>query len=320
MRDHGGNLDWAQAHYGGAPGDWLDLSTGINRLPWPVPALPPRAWTDLPTRADMAALCRAASRAYGASGALCALSGASQAIQLIPRLTPPGLARVLSPTYNEHAAALRAAGWRVEPVTQPEALAGADLGIIVNPNNPDGQRHDPARLLDLQPRVGRLVVDESFGEVAAPLSLASATGRPGLIVLRSFGKFYGLAGLRLGFALGDSETIAALADLAGPWPVTGPAITIGQAALADTGWQAATRARLAADAARMDALCPWPLIGGSDLFRLYRSPDAVAAQAGLARGRVWSRIFPHDRHAIRLGLPAPQEWDRLATAFDGLDA
>ncbi|MFT4151924.1 MAG: threonine-phosphate decarboxylase CobD [Paracoccaceae bacterium] len=313
MRDHGGNLDEARARWGG--GDWIDLSTGINRVPWPVPDLPSRAWTDLPTTADMRLLCDAARAAWGVSGAVVPLAGASQAIQLIPRLSSPGCARVLSPTYNEHAAALKIAGWRVEPVATPEALAGADLAVVVNPNNPDGRQLTPAALLALLPRVGTLVVDESFADPLPALSLAGESGRAGLWVLRSFGKFYGLAGLRLGFALATPEPAARLAALAGPWPVSGAAVDIGARALADQDWQRATTGRLAQDARRLDALSPWPLAGGTPLFRLYDTPDAAAAQERLARHRIWSRIFPWSPGLIRLGLPAPGEWDRVAAAL-----
>ena len=313
MRDHGGNLDAARTRYGA--GDWIDLSTGINRVPWPVPVLPARAWTDLPTRADMARLADAARRAWGVTGAVVPLAGASQAIQLLPHLAPPGLARVLSPTYNEHAAALAQAGWRVEEVAEPQALEDADMAVVVNPNNPDGRHLPPFALLDLLQKVGTLVIDESFADPTPEMSLAGETGRENLWVLRSFGKFYGLAGLRLGFALCAPETAERLAALAGPWPVCGAAVEIGARALADSSWQAATAARLAADAQRMNRLSPWPLAGGTALFRLYDTPDAAAAQDALARHRIWSRIFPWSPRLIRLGLPAPQEWDRVDRAL-----
>ena len=313
MRDHGGNLDAARAAYGGT--DWIDLSTGINRVPWPVPEIPARAWADLPTRADFLRLEAAARTAWGVSGQVVPLAGASQAIQLIPQLSAPGKARVLTPTYNEHAAALRAAGWQVDEVGAPEALAGADLAVVVNPNNPDGRHLTPQVLLSLLRRVGQLVVDESFADPVPKLSLAGQSHQPGLWVLRSFGKFYGLAGLRLGFALAAPAQAEALRALAGPWPVSGPAIEIGARALADLDWQRATAARLVADAARLDALAPWRLQGGTELFRLYQSPDAKAAQAQLAAHRIWSRIFPWSPGLIRLGLPAPGEWPRVAEAM-----
>ncbi len=313
MRDHGGNLDAAIAAFGGT--GWIDLSTGINRVAYPLPPVPLRAWTDLPTRTDLAQLTDAARRAYGASGAVVPLAGAQQAIQLIPRLSRPSKARVLSPTYNEHATALTAAGWQVTPVDSLDALSGADLAVVVNPNNPTGQSFSPAALLAVRARVGGLIVDESFADPTPELSLASHTGQAGLWVLRSFGKFYGLAGLRLGFALGAEAEVATLADLAGPWPVCGAAVAVGCVALADREWQAATTARLAEDALRLDGLAPWPLVGGSTLFRLYDTRDAGAAQNALARHQVWSRIFPWSQRWIRLGLPAPQDWAQVAQAL-----
>ncbi|MFB2594540.1 threonine-phosphate decarboxylase CobD [Paracoccus sp. p4-l81] len=315
MRDHGGNLDAAQARWGGGP--WVDLSTGINRVPYPLPDLPGSAWTDLPTRAAMDLLTRAARTAYGTQAAVLPVAGAQAAIQMVPGLAAPGRAAVLSPTYNEHAAALREAGWQVDPVTRLADLAGADLAVVVNPNNPDGQTHAPQALRDLAGRVGQLIVDESFADPVPHLSIAADPG-PAL-VLRSFGKFYGLAGLRLGFVIGAPDRINGLARRAGPWPVSGAAIAIGCAALTDRAWQAATTARLARDAARLDALTAaagWSLVGGAHLFRLYHTPDAAAAQERLARGRIWSRIFPWHDHWLRLGLPGSvAEWAQLGKAL-----
>ena len=318
-RDHGGNLDAAMARFGGAPADWLDLSTGINPVPFPVPHLPVTAWTALPTRADTAALETAARTAYGTSADCVALAGAQAGIQLIPRLRAPGRARVLGPTYNEHAGALRAQGWAVETVTEPEALAGADLGVVVNPNNPDGGRTPMTALAALAPAVGLLVVDESFADATPEASLAPRLPMPGTIVLRSFGKFYGLAGLRLGFALGGSAEIETLRALAGPWAVGGPAIATGRAALADRAWQADTAARLDADAARLDALAEragMRLVGGTCLFRTYAVRDAAGMHRDLARQRIWTRIFPYSDSWIRFGLPGDTGgWDRLAAAL-----
>ncbi|WP_102224728.1 threonine-phosphate decarboxylase CobD [Acidimangrovimonas sediminis] len=323
MRDHGGNLDQAIARFGGAAEGWIDLSTGINRQPYPVPRLSPDAWAALPRRGAEAALISAAAHAYRTGAAILPLAGAQAAIQLVPRLGPPGRARVLSPTYNEHAAALRTGGWTVEEVTTPGALAGADLAVLVNPNNPDGRCLSPAELRDLAPRVGRLVVDESFADACPELSVAGIPN-PGIIVLRSFGKFYGLAGLRLGFALGTEAEIAALAAMAGPWAVSGPALEIGAKALRDDAWADDTRARLASEAPRIDALAAragWRLAGGAALFRLYDTPDAGAAQTGLARHGIWSRIFPGNARWLRLGLPGSEaEWARLARAMEEADA
>lgn len=318
MRDHGGDIDRAQAVYGGT--DWIDLSTGINRQPWPMPGLPASVWADLPTVAAKEALMAAARRAFATAAPGLALAGAQAAIQLLPRLGPPGRARVLAPTYNEHAAAFRAAGWQVEEVPALDALSGADLAVVVNPNNPDGRRHAPAALRALAQQVGRLVVDESFADADPALSLA-AEADEGITVLRSFGKFWGLAGLRLGFAFADAATVARLHEMAGPWPVSGPALEIGRLALADEGWRQATIARLAAEAPRLDQLTAgagWRLVGGTALFRTYDAGDAAAAQDRLARHRIWSRVFPYSARWIRLGLPGSiAEWARLAEALGG---
>lgn len=327
MRDHGGDLDRARATYGGE--GWIDLSTGINRLPFPLPDLPPRAWTVLPTAEDLAGLEAAAARAYGvppsdALGQVVALAGAQAAIQLVPRLASPGRAAVLAPSYNEHAASLAAQGWKVEDAPDLEAMAGADLAVVVNPNNPDGRRWRPEMLTDLAGRVGRLVVDESFADADPALSLAPWLREMGerVMILRSFGKFYGLAGLRLGFALAGRETAARLRALAGPWAVGGPAIAIGTAALADREWQRATTARLQAEAARLSALlrdrAGWPTVGATALFVTVETGDAAAAQARLARARIWTRRFPYSAGWLRLGLPgAAEEWDRLDAALAG---
>lgn len=237
--------------------------------------------------------------------------------------TPSGqtrrLARLVAPTYNEHATVLRAAGWQVEDVPQLADLAGADLAIVVNPNNPDGRSHGQAELLDVLGTVGRLVVDESFGDIAPHLSLLPHAGRPGLLILRSFGKFWGLAGVRLGFVFGSAPDIAALSALAGPWPVSGAALAIGEAALNTPDWAVETRRRLQAELPRIDALAlgaGWRIDGGTTLFRLYHTPDAVLAQDRLARARIWSRIFPWHPTWLRLGLPGSEsEWSRLAAVL-----
>ncbi len=317
MRDHGGNLDWAMNRWGGEAAAWLDLSTGINPEPYPLPELDPRAWRALPTQADLLALCEAARGAYGASAEIVAVQGAQAAIQALPHVLEGRTARVLGPTYNEHAASFSAAGWVAETVADVEELKGADVAVVVNPNNPDGRILLPDELSALAHQVGVLIVDESFADVSPGISTVGSAGG-NLVVLRSFGKFFGLAGVRLGFAIGSGGIIQKVRDISGPWPVSGPAIEIGRRALLDRDWQSATRKQLAEDAVRLDALAvrvKWRVLGGTDLFRLYEVRDAVAAQEALAASLVWSRIFPYSKTWVRLGLPGGEGWDQLEQAL-----
>ena len=318
-RDHGGNIGAAMAQFGGQAGDWIDLSTGINRIAYPVPALPPKVWHSLPDPGEMAAALSAAQDHYASHVPAMICAGAQAAIQMIPQLRAAGRAAVLAPSYNEHAACLREQSWQVTAAADLAAMRGADLAVVVNPNNPDGRVFTPANLLALLPEVGLLVVDESFGDVAPHLSLLPHAGRDKLLILRSFGKFWGIAGARFGLVFGAQSDVEQLRALAGPWPVSGPALHIARAAYADTDWADATRARLAQDAARMDDLARgagWRVVGGCDLFRLYETPDAAAAQTRLARAHIWSRIFPYSKTWLRLGpAGAANEWDRLAAAL-----
>lgn len=305
-RDHGGGLDAACAQWGGTVTDWLDLSTGINPVAYPLPDLPDRAWTALPDRDAQDALTTAARQFWNVPDAadIIAAPGASSLIARMPLIAPPGPVDIPSPTYNEHAAAFRAAGRDVGP--------GGQTRVLVHPNNPDGRLWSRGELGD-----GLVVTDESFCDVCPTESFVETAAQANHIILKSFGKFWGLAGLRLGFAIGHSDTIAPLRDALGPWPVAGPALTIGATALRDTDWAATTRTRVRADAARLDNLMTrhGNLVGGTDLFRLYDVGDAPAMQDRLARNHIWTRVFPYYDGWLRLGLPHPDTWDQLERAL-----
>jgi cobalamin biosynthetic protein CobC len=306
-RDHGGGIDAAIAIYGGARADWLDLSTGINPVPYPMPQLPADAWTALPDQAAFTKL-YALARSYWNipdEAAIIGATGASAIIAALPHTVNGKNVHIPGPTYNEHGAAFQAAGWTME--TPHDAM------IAVHPNNPDG--HEWAET-DLNAAI--TIIDESFGDVAPDKSLIHLANRPGTVVLKSFGKFWGLAGLRLGFAIGDPAIIAKLTDLLGPWQISGPALAIGAEALADPAWADETRVRLAADADRLDQLLSGngaKVLGGTTLFRLYKVKDASAAQHQLAQNHIWSRTFPYAPDWLRLGLPAPDRWAQLEAAF-----
>lgn len=316
-RDHGGDLDAAIARFGA--GDWIDLSTGINRRPWPVPAVSAGAWRALPQAGAGDRLVRVAARWYGCPiDHVLPMAGATAAIQLMPRLRPAGRAAVLAPSYNEHAASLTAAGWQVTAASDLAAMQGADLAVVVNPNNPDGREWPPHALAALAATVGLLVVDESFADPRPDLSLAPALPA-NAVVLRSFGKFWGLAGLRLGFALAAPDLLDRLREAAGPWSVSGPALEIATAAMADHAWADDTlvyHAEAALNLDRLAARAGWVPVGGTHLFRLYDVATAQTAQDRLARAHIWTRRFPYSARWLRLGIPGNrEEFDRLQAAL-----
>ena len=315
IRDHGGDIDTAQARFGGT--DWIDLSTGINRAPYPLQPLPPEVWTALPTQAATARLLTAAGAAYRSQAPILAVAGAQAAIQLIPKLSTPARARILTPTYNEHGAALRSAGWKVDEVTTLAALEGADLAVVVNPNNPDGRSHAPEDLLRLATRVGRLVVDESFADARPDLSLASKAGQERLIVLRSFGKFFGLAGLRLGFAIADGAILEKFKEWLGPWAVSGPALSIAASLLSSDQTSIFHRIRERRRALGVVlASSGLKVAGGTDLFALVADHRASDIYTHLAMHHILVRKFDYAGDWLRFGLAPDEEADqRLARAL-----
>lgn len=319
---HGGRLRQAAKRYGIPLADWLDVSTGINPHGWPVPEVPPECWARLPEPED--GLLEAAQAYYGASHVL-PLAGSQAAIQALPRLRPPGRVGILHPTYAEHARAWIRAGHEVVPIAidaLPGAIQSLDVLVIVNPNNPTGDRLPPEVLLAwhklLAARDGWLVVDEAFMDATPESTLAPFTDLPRLVVLRSLGKFFGLAGARLGFALAEPELLARLDDTLGPWPVPGPSRYIVRQALEDWRWQARTRADLSEASKRLARLLEaygLPPTGATLLFQWVVTPQAVAIHDALARLGILTRLFDHSS-SLRFGLPGEKEdWHRLEDAL-----
>ncbi|MBI3094281.1 MAG: threonine-phosphate decarboxylase [Rhodocyclales bacterium] len=332
MLEHGGRLLAAAARFGIAPGDWLDLSTGIAPCAYPVPPIPAAAWQRLPEDDD--GLAAAACRYYGAPRAL-PLPGSQAAIQALPRLRPPGIALVTEPSYAEYAAAWSAAGHtvrRCDAAALAQAAAGADAVILGNPNNPTGQRFSRMALRDLarqlDARGGWLIVDEAFADAEQESeSLADVAGSEGvgnqgagnLVVLRSLGKFFGLAGARVGFAIASDAILAPLAEAIGPWALAHPSRHAARAALADGAWQAAQRARLQCDSARLQGLLAAAGLGessGTALFRYLPRADARDLHEFFARQGILLRYFARPA-ALRIGLPGVEaDWQRLAATFE----
>jgi cobalamin biosynthetic protein CobC len=333
--EHGGDLGAARRLFPTAPEPFIDLSTGINPHPYPVGPLRPETFARLPEPAAIERLAAVAAEFYGAPSAahVVPAPGTQMLISLVAALVAPGRAAVLGPTYAEHVRAALRSGHRVEEVGDSGGLHGVDLAVVVNPNNPDGRimaREALLRCADALRPGGVLVVDEAFMDVqdtgaAAPAtSLAGDVGDRSIVVLRSFGKFFGLAGLRLGFALAAPELAARLRAGLGPWAVAGPAIAIGTIALQDQAWAAATRARLAQSALRLDQVlgaAGLDAVGGTSLFRLVRTPSAPELFRHLGRAGILVRGFAEPAAWLRFGLPAgASDWARLEAALAAFDA
>jgi cobalamin biosynthetic protein CobC len=318
MLEHGGRLRGAVLKYGIDEADWLDLSSGISPWSWPVPAIPEAAWARLPETED--GLEAAASRYYGAMDVL-PVAGSQAAIQTLPRLRQTGKVGVLSPCYAEHAEAWRSTGFLVREVLEHEVERFIDLLdvlVVVNPNNPTGLSLPPERLLEwharLAQRGGWLVVDEAFMDNTPELSLAAYTQRSGLIVLRSFGKFFGLAGVRLGFVLAESRFLKVMARQIGPWSVSGPTRILGQVCLNDVTGHQRQRLRTEQAGQRLVEVLDrhgFAPMGGCALFQWLITPLAEDLYEFCAQRGVLLRLFTNNS-SLRFGLPRDEaDWQRL---------
>ena len=326
MLEHGGRLRLASQRYGIALHEWIDLSTGIAPWPYPVPEIPLSVWQRLPEDDD--GLLDVARAYYGAKNLL-AVNGSQAAIMALPRLRAPGVVAVLAPSYGEYAPAWRAAGHQViecaaEDLRQQDVDA-IDVMLLANPNNPDGCCFSRAALLALARRLsennGWLIVDEAFADADGENSLANMAGMAGaknVIVLRSLGKFFGLAGARVGFCIAAPALLLRLQEALGPWPLAHPARFIAKVGLGDTAWQAAQRQRLHAASARLATLLTTnglPPTGGTGLFQYVQCTVAAALYERLAKRGMLVRCFAKPS-ALRFGLPENEAvWARLESAL-----
>ncbi|OSQ36148.1 threonine-phosphate decarboxylase CobD [Thalassospira mesophila] len=344
---HGGAIDLAAAHYNIALDEWLDLSTGINPVPYPVGTPSPESWHRLPLKSDNDALVDAAQTCYNvpSSAHIASAPGTQALIQLVPFLLAQTgsvkTAVIFGPTYGEHARAWERAGVKTTEISYPahtrlslvqshdksgDIIASHDVFVIVNPNNPDGGMIDATSLFDfakrLQDQGKYLIIDEAFADTVPGISLCSKINvLTHTVVLRSFGKFFGLAGARVGFAITAAPLARQISDRLGPWAIPGPALHIATRALTDTSWQTATRTRLARDASRLDRLiCALPdchLVGGTGLLQLYSGACLPALHHHLATNGIWGRRFHRTPNWLRLGLPGSEtDWHRLQSALD----
>lgn len=310
---HGGGLAAASALYGGRIEDWLDLSTGINPCPPDLPEIPMRAWHRLPDHEREMAARVAAQRFYRAGHRLpLPVPGTQSVIQLLPRLVPSGArVAVVSPTYGEYARAFTLAGLAVDAVSDLNEVSTAHgLVVVVNPNNPDGRLHTPNELRalagDLADRGGMLVVDEAFGDMLPDQSLADDDSA-NLIVFRSFGKYFGLAGIRLGFVIASDEVAAQFSEWLGPWAVSGPALVLAEHLMSSDTSVIAQQIRSRA-LALQEILSESGLTvrGGTELFQLVEDASAGELHRHLCSRQILTRKFDYRPDWLRFGL-APDE-------------
>lgn len=317
---HGGRLTEAARHFGGDPADWIDLSTGLNPVSWPVERTPRADWSTLPDPDLLTALEAQAALHFGADPAhVCAVPGSETALRLLaPMLGMSG--RAIAPAYRTHAEAFA----HSHPIVFGGSTEGAEAVVLANPNNPDGALYPADALMRWHDAIaaagGWLTVDEAFADCDPTASVAAqVNGSRRLIVLRSFGKFFGLAGLRLGFVIAPPVLLDRLRAVLGSWPLHTAALGIGTAAYADSAWIAETREALPRRAAALDVVLQRRGLnpqGACPLFRYLTQCDAPRLFERLARARILTRPFTDRPDALRLGVPAdPAVLDRLDHAL-----
>ncbi|MGL4605777.1 MAG: threonine-phosphate decarboxylase CobD [Iodobacter sp.] len=321
---HGGDLQRAMARYGG--GDWIDCSSGIAPWAYPLPAVPEAVWQRLPDQDD--ALLQAAQTYYGCD-LLLPVAGSQAAIALLPKLRPSSRVGIVSPAYAEHHWQWQQAGHQVSTIASDQvdaALAHFDVLVVVNPNNPSAEHLSAATLLgwhqQLAARGGWLIVDEAFADCATGQSLLPQAGQTGLIILRSLGKFFGLAGVRLGFVAAEASMLAQMAEALGPWPVSGPAQWAGIIALNDTPWQTAQQQRLLDNQEWMQQLLSGAGLapaGSLPLLHWCPTPHAAAIHKALARQKIWCRLFDTATPGLRFGPVAESQQALFKTRLMQMD-
>lgn len=328
--EHGGQLAKASRRYRIPVADWLDLSTGIAPWTWPVPPLPETVWSRLPESGD--GLLEAAGAYYGcAPELLTAVPGSQFAIRQLPQALAPASVLVPEVGYTEHARCWREAGhrpvWYRDLDALREMVAQADHAVVINPDNPSGRVCDPGWLSALRGEMrqdGLLIIDEAFMDVGDH-SVVPQLPLPGILALRSLGKFFGLAGLRLGFVAGDVPALATVQQQLQPWGVSHPARWVGCGALTDVDWQAEQAARIATGLERLTALLQRVFAGNrirsAGLFATVFFDDQTSAPAihdALAQQGVLARLGDN-RRWLRFGLPAEDE-PRLTAALDNMES
>ena len=327
MLEHGGKLLDAAKKYKIPLDQWIDLSTGINPQGWPVNTIDPAVWTQLPQEND--GLRQAAQTYYGTKNLL-PVAGSQAALSALPRLRSRGSrVAILAPAFGEHKHAWQGAGFAVTgfaPGEINQAVEQHDVVVLINPNNPTGDRFAINDCLKwhktLSKKEGWLIIDEAFVDTTPEQSLVRSADRPGLVVLRSLGKFFGLAGARVGFVFAHPVFLEFLSELLGPWTLSGPSRLIAKRALTDHYWQQKTRLQLGINGQRLkNMLIQYGLTpnGGTELFQWVKTDKAEPLHHALAQQAILTRLFDEPT-ALRFGLPGHErEWQKFEQVLQSLN-
>ena len=316
MIEHGGNIDRAITIYGGKKKEWIDLSTGINPECYPIPNFSDADWRNLPTFTEIENLEFIIKSIFNTFASVMLTPGSQIAISLLPLLLKKQDVCILEPTYGDYTESFINAGFKVRSCKDIQELFKSKIAIIVNPNNPDGKNYRINDLILLSKKVNILIIDESFVEASETKSILGHINKKtsNIIVIKSFGKVYGLAGLRLGFVFSGEGLIDKFKRIFSFWPVSTVAIKIASKALTDKEWIKSTQAKLKKKSYVLDNIMKtlhFELIGGTNLFRLYLTPNAKLAQIFLAKKFIWSRIFSYSEKWLRLGIPCDRNLKKL---------
>ena len=316
---HGGDIDLAIKKYGGERKNWIDLSTGINRTSYPWQESVNVHLRDLPGSKLLMSLEETASRAYkiAVGTDTVASSGAQQIINLLPLyLKKYNSVAILGPTYNEYESAFKSSNVRTKMVSEISDLYCSDIAIIVNPNNPTGKEIAEEALDELSKKVRILIIDESF----KMFSSRKIQKLDNVIQINSLGKFFGLAGLRLGFVSGPSDFIKSVRNMLGPWPISSLAAEIGLVALNDKIWISEMEKILLAASNALHEVCNsknWKLVGKTNLFHTYAISNCLEVEEQFAAHGIWVRTFDYSETWVRLGIPTSEcELTRVKQALN----
>ena len=316
---HGGDIDLAIKKYGGEREDWIDLSTGINGASYPWQESINVELRNLPSNKILMQLEKAAARAYkiAESADTAAVSGAQQIINLLPLcLKSCNSVAILGPTYNEYEKAFKRSGTKTKTVSETSKLSCSDIAIIVNPNNPTGKVIADETLAGLSKKVRILIIDESFKMFSSRRTLNFSN----IIQINSLGKFFGLAGVRLGFVSGPSEFIKTVKEMLGPWPVSSLAAEIGIVALNDKVWISEMEKILVTESNTLLEACSsknWELVGRTSLFHTYATSSCLEVEKQFAAHGIWVRTFDYSKTWVRLGIPTSENaWTRVKQALN----